>query len=139
MGIQRDFGAKVAPRDQLSKILGTRNNPPEPHSASTVWGTRLGSVAHNNCKNEKKSPCQRPRACQISRYPVLPNFESSYPLNFRSSEFSEFIQFIELTARTRGQPKGPASQNGPFGESLPNRRGPICPPEPPQGEHPSTF
>ena len=28
----------VAPRDQLSEILGTRLKAPEPLSASTVWG-----------------------------------------------------------------------------------------------------
>ncbi len=30
--------SEVAPRDQLSEILGTWLNPPEPLSASTVWG-----------------------------------------------------------------------------------------------------
>ena len=37
----RESGAKVAPRVQVSKILGTRLNAPEPHSASTVWKINL--------------------------------------------------------------------------------------------------
>ena len=67
-----------------------------------------------------------PTISDPSESPIYLSFE--LPI-FRSSKLIEFIQFIELTARTRGHPKGPPSQIGHLRRPLAEPPWAILPPK----------
>ena len=54
-------------------------------------------------------------------------------------EIDQFNQLKLINRAREASPRDLQSKTDPFAELLPNPRGPFCPPEPPQGEHPSTF